>query len=224
MKVSIFGLGYVGVVSAGCLAKSGHHVLGVDTQAGKVDHINAGESPILEEGISELIGSMVAEGRLRATRDAAEAVLATDLSIVCVGTPSSPSGKLDLSYLASVCQDIGAALARKKSPHTLVVRSTVLPGTVEGTVVPILESASGRKVGDGYRVFYNPEFLREGTSISDFFTPPLTLVGTLGPESDQILRDLYRGIEAPFHVVEVRVAEMLKYTANAFHALKISFA
>ena len=224
MKVSIFGLGYVGAVSAGCLAKNGNHVLGVDTHQGKVDHINAGESPIIEDGISELISTVVREGRLRATTDAAEAIAETELSIVCVGTPSAPNGKLDLSYLASVSRDIGCALSKKKSPHTVVVRSTVLPGTVEEQVIPILESSSGRKVGDGYRVFYNPEFLRESTSIADFFAPPLTLVGSNGVDSPDTIRDLYKGIDAPFHVVPIRVAEMLKYSCNAFHALKISFA
>jgi GDP-mannose 6-dehydrogenase len=224
MRVSVFGLGYVGAVSAGCLAKSGHHVIGADTQQVKVDHINAGQSPILEDGISELIAEVVRGGRLRATRSAAEAVAESDLSIVCVGTPSAPSGKLDLAHLASVSQDIGAALAGKKSPHTVVVRSTVLPGTVEEQVIPILEGASRRRLGDGYRVLYNPEFLREGTAIADFFSPPLTVVGAMGGESADALRELYRSIDAPFHVVPVRVAEMLKYSANAFHGLKIAFA
>jgi len=224
MKVSIFGLGYVGAVSAGCLAKNGHSVLGVDTHAGKVDHINAGESPIIEEGISELISSVVKQGRLKATVDAADAVAKTELSIVCVGTPSAPNGKLDLSYLASVSRDIGSALARKSAPHTVVVRSTVLPGTVEEQVIPILEVASKKAAGSSYQVFYNPEFLREGTSIADFFAPPLTLVGARGAEPPEVIRELYQGIDAPFHVVPIRVAEMLKYSCNAFHALKIAFA
>ena len=224
MKVSVFGLGYVGTVSAGCLAKNGHEVVGVDTSSEKVEHVNAGESPILEDGIGELISVMVAEGRLSATSDAAEAVARTDLSIVCVGTPGAPTGKLDLSYLTSVSRDIGAALRNKSTPHTVVVRSTVLPGTVESQVVPTLEEASGRKLGDGYHVFYNPEFLREGTSIADFFAPPMTLVGVLESEDPDTVRDLYREIDAPFHIAPVRVAEMLKYSANAFHALKISFA
>lgn len=224
MKVSIFGLGYVGAVSAGCLAKNGHQIVGVDTHQGKVDHINAGESPIIEDGISELIAEVVKTRRLRATTSAAEAVAETDLSIVCVGTPSAPNGKLDLSYLASVSRDIGAALAQKRTAHTVVVRSTVLPGTVDEQVRPIIESASGRKDGDGYRIYYNPEFLREGTSIADFFAPPLTLVGSSGQDAAEIVRELYRGIDAPFHVVPIRAAEMLKYSCNAFHALKISFA
>jgi len=224
MKVSIFGLGYVGAVSAGCLAKSGHQVIGVDTQESKVDHINRGESPIIEEGIGELMTEVVRSGKLRATRSALEAVSVSELSIVCVGTPSAPNGKLDLSYLASVCQDIGAALGAKKTPHTVVVRSTVLPGTMEEQVIPILEGTSRRKLGDGYRVFYNPEFLREGTAISDFFNPPMTVAGARPGEAPEPVRELYRSIEAPFHVVPLRVAEMLKYSANAFHALKISFA
>jgi len=224
MRVSVFGLGYVGAVSSACLARCGHEVIGVDVHATKVDHINAGESPILEEGISELIAEVVRDKRLRATRDAAEAVAGSDLSIVCVGTPSAPTGKLDLSYLASVSHEIGSAIGKKKAPHTVVVRSTVLPGTVEGQVLPILEAASGRPLGNGYHVFYNPEFLREGTAIADFFGPPMTIVGTMGPGPMDLVRDLYRDVHAPFHVVPVRVAEMVKYAANAFHALKISFA
>jgi GDP-mannose 6-dehydrogenase len=224
MRVSVFGLGYVGAVSAGCLARSGHQVIGADTQQVKVDHINSGQSPILEDGISELIAEVVRGGKLRATRSAQEAIAESDLSIVCVGTPSAPSGKLDLAHLASVSHDIGAALASKKTPHTVVVRSTVLPGTVEDQVVPIIEGASRRRLGDGYRVLYNPEFLREGTAIADFFGPPLTVVGTIGDEPADVIRELYRSIDAPFHVVPVRVAEMLKYSANAFHGLKIAFA
>jgi len=224
MKVSIFGLGYVGAVSAGCLARNGHHVVGVDTHPGKVEHINAGESPIIEDGISELIASVVKSGRLRATQSAQEAIAETELSLVCVGTPSAPNGKLDLSFLASVSRDIGSALSRKRAPHTIVVRSTVLPGTVEEQVIPIVEGSSGRKLGDGYRIFYNPEFLREGSSIADFFSPPLTLVGASGSDSTDVVRELYQGIDAPFRVVPIRAAEMLKYACNAFHALKISFA
>ena len=224
MKVSIFGLGYVGAVSAGCLARSGHQIIGVDPVATKVDHINAGESPIIEEGIGELIAEVVGSGQLRAVQDAAEAVAQTEISIVCVGTPSSPNGKLDLSYLAGVSQDIGTALAQKDGEHLIIVRSTVPPGTVEGLVLPILETATGRKHGDRYRVVYNPEFLREGTSISDFFGPPMTLIGTLDDEPVEVVRELYSAIDAPFNVVPARVAEMMKYTCNAFHALKISFA
>src|SRR2546422_545027 len=224
MRISVFGLGYVGAVSAACLAKKGHHVLGVDTQAGKVDQINAGRSPIIEEGIDQIISDAVQKGRLRATRNAAEAVAETEVSMVCVGTPSAPNGKLDLAYLVSVSHDIGRALATKKGPHVVVVRSTVLPGTVEGQVLPVLEAASQRQVGNGYQVFYNPEFLRESTAIQDFFAPPLTIVGTLDSEPAGVVRELYSEIDAPFHVVPVRVAEMVKYSANAFHALKISFA
>ena len=224
MKVSIFGLGYVGAVSAGCLARSGHKIIGVDPVATKVDHINAGESPIIEDGIAELIADVVGAGQLQATQDAAGAVAETDVSIVCVGTPSSPNGKLDLSYLSGVSQDIGTALAEKDGDHLIIVRSTVLPGTVEGLVLPILETATGRKHGDRYRVVYNPEFLREGTSIRDFFAPPMTLIGTVDDEPVEAVQELYSEIDAPFNVVPARVAEMMKYTCNAFHALKVSFA
>lgn len=224
MRVSVFGLGYVGAVSSACLAKVGHQVIGVDTQAAKVRHVNAGESPIIEEGIAELVGEVVRAGRLRATGDAEEAIRESELSIICVGTPSAPSGKLDLSYLASVSREVGAAVAKKDSPHTIVVRSTVLPGTTEELVIPTIEAATGRRPGDGYDVLYNPEFLREGTAIADFFAPPFTIVGTLGGGQAEKLRDLYREVEAPLHVVPVKVAEMVKYSANAFHALKIAFA
>ena len=224
MKVSVFGLGYVGAVSSGCLAKSGHEVIGVDPQATKVEHINAGESPILEEGIGELIAEVVASGSLRATRDAAEAIASTDVSLVCVGTPSGPSGKLDLSYLSAVSHEIAEAIKAKSTEHVLVIRSTVLPGTTEELVVPVLESIIGRPHGEGYRVLYNPEFLREGTSIKDYFQPPLTLVGTLDSEPVEVMRELYSAIDAPFHTAPARVTEMMKYTCNAFHAVKISFA
>ncbi len=224
MNVSVFGLGYVGAVSSACLAKMGHQVIGVDTQAAKVRHINSGESPILEEGISELVAEVVRAGRLRATSDPNEAVAGSEISLICVGTPSAPSGKLDLAYLASVSREVGAAIAKKSSPHTVVVRSTVLPGTTEEVVIPILEASSGRRRGDGYEVLYNPEFLREGSAIADFFAPPFTIVGTFGDGPIEEIRELYREVRAPVHVVAVRIAEMVKYACNAFHALKIAFA
>lgn len=224
MKVSVFGLGYVGAVSAACFAKLGHRVIGVDVTQLKVDRIRAGESPILEPGVPELISEVTASGCLDATSDAEAAVLATDLSLICVGTPSLPNGSIDLSYVERVASEIGAVLADKASPHTVVVRSTVLPGTIDGTVIPALEAASGKRHGVDFFVVSNPEFLREGSSIRDFFEPPFTLIGAPTDAAAVAVKSLYAGVDAPVHVVAVRTAEMVKYVCNAYHALKVSFA
>jgi GDP-mannose 6-dehydrogenase len=225
MKLSVFGLGYVGCVSAACFAKEGHEVVGVDVNPTKVEIINSGKSPIVEAGIGELIGEMVREGRLRATTDTLEAVRDTDLSLICVGTPSNPNGSLDLKYVKRVCQEIGAGLeAKRGSRHTVVIRSTMLPGTIEGTVVPTLEVYSGLKAGRDFGVCINPEFLREGTSLKDFYAPPFTLIGADDEDAAAPVRRLYAGVDAPVVVVGVREAEMVKYACNAFHAVKVSFA
>lgn len=224
MKLSVFGLGYVGCVSAACFAGEGHEVLGVDVNATKVEIINAGKSPIVEAGIGELIGEMTAAGRLRATTDVAEAVAETDVSLVCVGTPSNANGSLNLTYVKRVCQEIGAALERKAGRHVVVIRSTMLPGTIEGVVVPTLEVYSGKKAGRDFGVCINPEFLREGTSLKDFYAPPFTLIGADDEETAMVVRRLYKGIDAPLYVTGVRAAEMVKYACNCFHALKVSFA
>ncbi|HZI17550.1 MAG TPA: nucleotide sugar dehydrogenase [Pyrinomonadaceae bacterium] len=223
MKISVFGLGYVGCVSAACLAREGHEVTGVDVSPVKVGIINEGRSPIVEEGIGELIAEMVKAGRLRATADAAEAVAATDLSLVCVGTPSHANGSLDLTYVKRVCQQIGAALEAKKERHTVVVRSTMLPGTVESVVVPALEVHSGKKAGRDFGVCVNPEFLREGSSLKDFYSPPFTLVGADDEDTAAQVARLYRNVDAPVHVVAVKAAEMVKYACNSFHAVKVAF-
>jgi GDP-mannose 6-dehydrogenase len=223
-SISIFGLGYVGCVSSACFAREGHTVIGVDVNASKVGLVNAGRSTIVEEGIAELVTSVVASGRLRATTDVAEAVHATEVSLVCVGTPSASNGALDLSYVERVCREIGAALRSKTTFHTIVIRSTVLPGTVHGVATPALEQASGKKAGVDFAVCSNPEFLREGTSIKDFFDPPFTLIGADSEQAAHAVRQLYSGIEAPVHIVAVRVAEMVKYACNCFHGLKVGFA
>lgn len=222
--VSVFGLGYVGCVSAACFAREGHSVVGVDVAPGKVALVNAGKSTIVEEGIGELVAAMVAGGRLRATGDVAEAVHATDISLVCVGTPSRPNGSLDLVYIERVCQQIGAALRTKAGRHVVVIRSTVLPGTIHELVVPTLEAASGKRAGTDFGVCSNPEFLREGTSIKDFYEPPFTLIGSDEPASVETVRALYAGIDAPLYSTAVRVAEMVKYACNCFHGLKVGFA
>ncbi len=222
--VSVFGLGYVGCVSAACFAKEGHAVTGVDVATTKVDLINAGQSTIVEEGIADLVRSMVQSGRLRATTSVAEAVLNTEISLVCVGTPSRPNGSLDLSYVERVAEQIGAVLAAKEAYHVVVIRSTVLAGTMHDLVVPALERTSGKKAGEHFGVVSNPEFLREGTSIKDFYNPPFTLIGADEPRAAEAVAALYAGIDAAVHVVPVRVSEMVKYACNAFHGLKVSFA
>ncbi len=223
-SLSVFGMGYVGCVSAACFAREGHSVVGVDVNPTKVALINAGRSPIVEVGIDELVGEMVSAGRLRATDDATESVLATDVSLVCVGTPSHKNGSLDLRYVERVASEIGAALAAKDEDHVVVIRSTVLPGTVEGLVIPALERASGKTVGDGLHVCMNPEFLRESTSIQDFDEPPFTLIGATSEVAAGRVAELYAGIDAPLYVTDIKVAEMVKYICNCFHGLKVSFA
>jgi GDP-mannose 6-dehydrogenase len=223
-SVSVFGLGYVGCVSSACLAREGHTVLGVDVNPTKVALVNAGRSTIVEEGIAELVTAMVDSGRLRATTSVADAVRATDISLVCVGTPSAANGALDLSYVERVCLEIGEGLRDKASFHTIVIRSTVLPGTVHGVATPALERGSGKNAGVDFGVCSNPEFLREGTSIKDFLDPPFTLIGADTEQAAHAVRQLYAGLEAPVHVVAVRVAEMVKYACNCYHGLKVGFA
>lgn len=223
-SVSVFGLGYVGCVSAACFAKEGFDVVGVDVAPSKVDRVNAGQSTILEEGIAELVAEMVRSGRLRATTDVAAAVHATSISLICVGTPSRRNGSLNLQYVERVCEQIGEALRSKPGPHTVVIRSTVLPGTIHDLVVPALLRSSGRVLGPDLAVCSNPEFLREGTSIRDFYHPPFTLIGADDPAAAERVRALYAGIDAPVQVTAVRVAEMIKYASNCYHGVKVAFA
>jgi GDP-mannose 6-dehydrogenase len=224
MKLSIFGLGYVGCVSAACFAKEGHEVIGVDVNQVKVDIINGGRSPIVEPGIEELINEAVGAGRLRATTDTADAVVNSDASLVCIGTPSHPNGSLNLTYIKRACQQIGEAIATKPRYHIVVMRSTMLPGTIEQTVIPTLEVYSGKRAGRDFGVAINPEFLREGTSIYDFNHPPFTLIGADDEDTSGPLARLYSNIDAPLMVVRVKEAEMVKYACNTFHALKVTFA
>ena len=224
MRVSVFGLGYVGSVSAAAFAADGHDVVGVDVNPDKVCAVNAGRSPIVEPGLDDLLQRGVASRRLRATTDTADAIRASDLSLVCVGTPSRKNGSLDLTYLARVCEQIGAELKDKPDYHVVVIRSTVLPGTTHGHVIPALERASGKKYGEGFGVSVNPEFLREGTALKDFNEPPLTLVGHNHAADAAPTKALYQNLEAPLVGTTIRVAEMMKYTSNAWHAVKIVFA
>jgi GDP-mannose 6-dehydrogenase len=224
MNVSVFGLGYVGSVSAACFAQDGHTVVGVDVNPDKVASLNDGRSPIVENGLDERIRENAANGRLRATVDTKEAVDATSLSLICVGTPSRKNGSLDLTYLERVCEQIGGALATKDSYHVVVVRSTVLPGTTHGVVIPALERTSGKKYGSGFGVTVNPEFLREGTAINDFRHPPMTLVGHNYMSDAQPTQALYAKVEADMVTTSIRTAEMIKYASNTWHALKVCFA
>ena len=217
-------MGYVGTVSAGCLAQTGHEVIGVDPVRAKVDLINAARSPIIEAEIEAIIQDAVRSGKLRATSDQDEAIYETDLSFVCVGTPSQCNGNLDLTYVKRVCELIGEALKNKRTRHTIVIRSTVLPGTMRQVVIPILEKHSGKTAGRDFGVCNNPEFLREGSAVSDFKSPPKTVIGELDCESGKMLASLYAGLDAPLIRTEIEIAEMIKYVDNSWHALKIGFA
>jgi GDP-mannose 6-dehydrogenase len=223
VNISIFGLGYVGAVSAVCLAKQGHRVIGVDTNPVKVGLINSGVAPIVEPGIDALLQHAVSEGRLTATTNLTEAVQHTDLSLVCVGTPSSPNGSLNLDQVFRVAEQTGQAIRLKTGYHGLVIRSTVLPGTVDKAAA-IIARESGKQLGRDFGVADNPEFLREGTSVFDFENPPYTVVGGSDETIVRMLAEMYRGINAPFHAVKIREAEILKYACNAFHAVKVTFA
>jgi GDP-mannose 6-dehydrogenase len=223
MKVSLFGLGYVGCVTAACLAKCGHDVLGVDVNADKVGMINAGKSPIIEEGLAEIILEGRIGGRFRATTDPVEAVLNSEVSLVCVGTPSNGNGSLDLKAVKAVARQIGDAL-REKNYHCVVFRSTVLPGTVRNVLIPILSEASEKTAHKDFDVCFNPEFLREGSAIHDFYHPPFTAIGCATSRGADIVACLYDGVVAPVETTSFEVAEMLKYTCNSFHALKVTFA
>jgi GDP-mannose 6-dehydrogenase len=224
VRVSIFGLGYVGTVSAGCLARQGHEVIGVDPLLAKADLINKGRSQVIEAEIDEIIQTSVREGRLRAIQDTAEAIQQTDLSFVCVGTPSLVNGNLDLRYIRHVCEDIGTALRNKTDRHVVVIRSTVLPGTMRRIVIPLLEETSGKRAGADFSICNNPEFLREGTAVKDFEAPPTTVIGEFDRCSGEALASLYQHIDAPLIRTTLETSEMVKYTNNCWHALKIGFA
>lgn len=223
MNVTLFGLGYVGSVTATCLAARGHRVVGVDTDPGKVAALNAGTPPVIEPGLDELVEQVVGSGALRATGSVGDGLQSSDLSLVCVGTPSAANGSTDLTQVSRVVSEIGSVLAGTERPHTVVIRSTVPPGTVEEVVVPLLEATSGRTVGTDLQVAMCPEFLREGSSVTDFFGPPFLVIGGSAAAATAVC-ELFAFLDCPVHVVEVRSAESVKYACNAFHALKVSFA
>lgn len=224
-NISIFGLGYVGCVGIGCLAQKGHQLIGVDPQASKVEFINSGKATIVEAGIEQLIGSGYASGKIKATTDPIEAVLASEVSFICVGTPPTSTGHLDLTAIRHVASQIGTALKNKGSGnrHIVAIRSTVLPGTAD-EVAEIIVKASGRILGEDFAVVSNPEFLREGSAITDFNSPPFTLVGSEYGWATEIMQEIYAGVDAPFIAAKLPVAELMKYVCNSFHALKITFA
>ena len=224
MKISIFGLGYVGAVSLACLARDGHEVTGVDIDATKLKLIGAGKSPIIEHGILELMEEVVASGRVGVTNNAVEAIENTELSFVCVGTPSLPNGDQNLNAMVGLTEQVGEALKSKATRHTIVIRSTVQPGTVQNTVIPLLEKHSGKKAGEDFSVCFQPEFLREGSSIKDYDNPPMTVVGSEDDVATGQLKDLFGELPCDFIQTDIRTAETLKYACNTFHALKISFA
>jgi GDP-mannose 6-dehydrogenase len=224
MKLSIFGLGYVGSVSAACFGRDGHQVIGVDVNPAKVAIINSGRSPIVEPQLEELIADAVAAKRLRATTDAADAIANSDASLVCVGTPGNLNGSLDLTYIKGSCREIGVALASIDRDHVVVVRSTLLPGSIERYVIPTLEVYSGKRAGKDFGVAINPEFLREGTSVYDFDNPPFTLIGADDEHVSSLVGHLYSRLKAPLVTLRIKEAEMVKYACNCFHALKVAFA
>ena len=224
MKISIFGLGYVGAVSLACLSRDGHQVVGVDIDAAKLELIAAGKTPVVEEGMVDLMAASAASGRVSVTSDAQQAVHVTDLSLVCVGTPSAANGSQDQGAVLRLANEIGRAIAAKAQPHFVVIRSTLVPGTVEDVLRPIIEQASGKKDGEGFFLCFQPEFLREGSSIRDYDKPPFTVVGANHPEPLARLRALFGHLPCKFLETSVRSAEMMKYCCNNFHALKITFA
>jgi GDP-mannose 6-dehydrogenase len=224
VKISIFGLGYVGAVSLACLARDGHAVVGVDVDRAKLDLIAAGRTPVVEEGMVDLMRQVAQSGRVRVTDDARDAVVETDVSLVCVGTPSAANGSQDQSAIVRLAHEMGKALRDKPAPHVIVFRSTLVPGTVDTVLKPILERESGKRDGEHFHVCYQPEFLREGSSIRDYDKPPFTIVGATSEGAFAKLRELFGHLPCAFHETSIRAAETVKYCCNNFHALKITFA
>lgn len=224
MNISIFGLGYVGAVSLACLARDGHRIVGVDIDATKLALIAEGKTPVVEEGMVELMRAVAAGGRVTVTTDVAQAIHQTDVSLICVGTPSSPNGSQDQSAVLRLSEALGAAIAAKADVHTLVFRSTLVPGTVEDVIRPLIERASGKRDGEGFHLCFQPEFLREGSSIRDYDKPPFTIIGANADAPVERLRALFGHLPCKFLRTSVRSAEMMKYCCNNFHAMKITFA
>jgi GDP-mannose 6-dehydrogenase len=224
MRISVLGLGYVGCVAAGCLAQQGYRVYGVDVNPVKVDLINQGKSPIVERHVGEIIEEVSSADRLTATTDGSDAIAQSDISLICVGTPSLANGSLDVQYIRNASRDVGRALRERQEYHIAVIRSTVLPGTAESVVIPTIEEESGKRVGQDFGVCVNPEFLREGSAVDDYYNPMFTLIGPWDQRSGDLVEEMYEHIDAPMIRSDIRTAEMVKYVSNAFHALKVAFA
>jgi GDP-mannose 6-dehydrogenase len=224
MKISVFGLGYVGSVTAACLADRNHDVIGVEVNPDKLTLFRAGQTPLFEPGLAELLAQVHGAGRFTATASAAEAIQNTRVSFVCVGTPSRKGGQADLSHVEHVSREIGEALRSKNAGHTVVIRSTMLPGSIESVVVPQIELASGKREGKDFHVVANPEFMREGSAIRDFYEPPFVVIGERRVGAGDSLAELYQCVEAPQVRITIRAAEAIKFACNAFHAMKITFA
>lgn len=222
-KISMFGLGYVGAVTAACFAKVGHHVVGLDINDAKRLCFGEGKAPVVEAGLDSLMQELVRSGHLSANADVEQAVHETDVSLVCVGTPSRANGSINIDIVCGVVAEIGRAIRSKQGEHLVVVRSTMVPGSMRNDIIPILERESGRRCGEGLLVAYNPEFLRESTAVSDFYAPPKTVIGAEDPRAAQQVADLYEGIYAPQFVVPFETSEMIKYADNTWHALKVCF-
>jgi GDP-mannose 6-dehydrogenase len=224
MRIAIFGLGYVGSVSAACLASAGHRITGVDVDPLKLDLIRKGQSPVTEPGLDDLLATGVARGQITVTSDTAAAVRDSELALICVGTPSRRNGSLESTYLERVIEEIGAALRGQTSHYVIAVRSTLLPGVLVSHLVPLLERASGRTVGGDIGLCVNPEFLREGSAIKDFLAPPFTIVGESDSRAGDVLLGAYRHLDVPVHRLRPDEASMVKYASNAYHAVKVAFA
>ena len=224
MKVAVYGLGYVGCVTGACIADIGHKVIGVDPNRVKTDLVNSGRSPVIETGIQEIMEKVVGNGSFSATDRWEKIVVESDCAFVCVGTPSKPNGRIDLNYIKRVCEHIGTDLKSRKDYYVVVIRSTVFPGTVEETIIPVLEKSSGKTVGNDFGVCMMPEFLREGTSVYDFYNPPKSVIGEYDKRSGDTIADIFKDIKAPMVRTKIKVAEMIKYADNSFHALKVTFA
>ena len=223
MKISVFGLGYVGIISAACLAEQGYKVWGVEVSKDKIDQVNNGISPIVEPYVGEIVKKVTTSNNLIATGDIRDAVLSTDISLICVGTPSSETGEVDLSYIFKTAEEIGEVIKEKQQFHIVLIRSTSMPGTVD-KYADIVEVKSGKKRKKDFDIASNPEFLREGNAVNDFYNPPYTLLGCDCESSEKIIKKMYSFLECPFVMTSIRTAEMLKYVNNTFHALKVDFA
>lgn len=224
MNITVLGLGYVGCISAACLAQQGHRVIGVDVNPIKVELINQGKSPIVEMQVDEIIREVVDANRLSATTDINMALTGSDVSLICVGTPSEENGSLDLRHIRNVSRELGRAMGQQSNYHVVAVRSTMLPGTLETVVLPLIEEESGKQVGSDFGLCVNPEFLREGSAVDDYYHPPYTLIGAWDQKTSEVMENLYASIDAQVFETEIRTAEMVKYVSNSFHALKVTFA